>query len=278
MWGGGGCRRRCRWSGREGFEVGPLDGDADRNVVVLHFIDAFGAGVVREPIFSFDVLAISLEYFKRQRRRLDGAQIGNPFSVGFDNFEIFLVDPNDAVEERMLAVEGFGSNLENVAIDFVDLFGIQILDVVFGELARDDRERGNTREKLRIFRLELKILQRGGRGGNRFFIELAVIGMHRVVGGRELSTGTPIRSEFLNTDGLAISKLRACPQISLFFFSEDLDNFRGRERRGSFGLGNTGDALYFVFGRRSKRTGSVFLSEDDATRPGKKAERKAKKE
>lgn len=47
----GACRRlgrRC-WriwvdlGGREGLEVGPLDGDANGNIAILHFVDAIGA-------------------------------------------------------------------------------------------------------------------------------------------------------------------------------------------------------------------------------------------
>src|SRR3981189_343775 len=115
---------------REGLEVGPFDRDADGNFAVLHLIDVFGAGIVGEPVFAFHVFAIRFKHIERQTTRAHRTEVGHPFAVGLHDFQIFLVHPEDAVEERVLAVERLGMNFKNVAVDFVDFFAAQEFHVV----------------------------------------------------------------------------------------------------------------------------------------------------
>jgi len=230
--------------------------------VVFHPVDAVGARVTRKPIFSIDVFAVSLEHVKGESGRLQRAEIGDPLAVGLHNFEILLIDPDDAVKEGVLAIEGLGGDMENIAIDFVDLFGVQVLQVVFRQGAHGDRERGNAREELRVFGLELEILQRSGGSGDGFFVELAVAGTGGIVGGDEFPAGAAIGAKFLDADGFAVSVLGARREIGVFFFCKALNDLRGRKRRWRFGLRDADDAFDFVFRRGSEGPGSVFLSEE----------------
>jgi len=256
---GGACGQRG-----ERFEVGPLDGDADGDVAVFHFVNAFGAGVVGKPIFAVDIFAIGFEHIERQSWRLQRAQVGNPLAVGFHHFQILLVDPDDAVEKRVLAVESFRCDLKDIAIDFIDLLGVEVGEIVLGEIGLADGKRRNAREELRVFGFELQVLQRRGGGFGGFFVELAIAGTGGIVGGNELPTGTPVWTEFLDANGFAVGILRARVEVDIFFFGEALNDLRRREGGGGLRFEDSGDALDFMLGGRGERAGGIFLGDNRA--------------
>ena len=189
---------------------------------------------------------------------MDFAEVVHPTAVGFDDFQIFLVDPNDAIEKGVLTLQGFRGNLEDKAIDLVHFFGVEIFDVVFGKLVDGNGKCRDTRESLSIFGLERKVLQRSLRGGDGFLVELAVAGTNGVIGGNVLAGGLAVGTEFLNANGFAISELRASGKIQFFFFGESLNDLFRRQGRWRSGL-DAFDAGDVMFGRRSERARRVFL-------------------
>src|SRR5579863_1028512 len=104
-----GCVGSASWCGcwRERLEIGPLDGYADGDVAILEFHAAIGAGIIRKPVFPIDIFAIGLKGGKGKRRRTKLAKIGNPLAVSFYDFQIFLVHPDNAVEQRIPPVQRF---------------------------------------------------------------------------------------------------------------------------------------------------------------------------
>src|ERR1700730_6340657 len=101
-------------------------------------------------------------------------RLGDPLALCLYYFQIFSVDPDDAVEKRMLAVERFRTNLKNVAIDFVDGFGTEIGENVFGGLRSGKGKSGHWKELMNTVGFELKI-RLCGRGRVRLpFVKLAV--------------------------------------------------------------------------------------------------------
>ena len=188
-----------------------------------------------------------------------GAQIRNPFAVGLHYFQILLIHPEDAVEERVLPVQHFRAHLKDVAIHFVHLFRAQVLQVVFGHLPQCDRIGRNTRQVLRIFRLELQVLQRGFRGGDGFFVELAVAGTHRIVRGVVFSRGLAVGAIFLNADRFPVGIQRPRGLVKIFLLGEGLDDLRGRQRGRRFSLRHAHHPANAVFLRRRERAGRIFL-------------------
>ena len=115
--------------------------------------------VVRKPVFSFHVFAVRLKNGERQRRRVHIAQIRYPLAVGFNDFKIFFIDPDDAVEIAVLSFKRFGIDLKNIAINFVYFFVSQKLQVVLRELRSGHGIGGNPEEGLNILRLEIQLLK-----------------------------------------------------------------------------------------------------------------------
>jgi len=188
------------------------------------------------------------------------AEVGNPFSIGFYNFQIFLVDPDHTVEEGMLALQSFWRDLKNVAVDFVDSFGIEILHVVLGKLTGSYREGGHTKEGLNIVGLELQGLQSRVWRSQSPFVDFSIRGAHGIVGGEIFAGRFAVNSELLDADGAAIGVLRTGGGERVFPLREGLNDFRWRKGGRGFGRGYTSnDTRDFVFRRWLERTRSVFL-------------------
>src|SRR5216683_820638 len=128
----GGCLRRAG----NGFELRPLDDQSHGNLQPLQIQRVIRARVAREPEFSVDIFAIGFEQTKRQScDRVQIALIGNPFPVGFHDFQVFSIHPHDAVEISLDAFHHSWLGLKNVAIDFIHLLLAQVFQVIFRKLA-----------------------------------------------------------------------------------------------------------------------------------------------
>ena len=266
--------------------------------MVLHLVNVFGAGIVGEPVFAIHVFAVSFKHIERQTPQAHRPEIRHPLSVSLHHFQIFLIHPDNAVEERVLAVQNFGMDLKNVAVDFGEFrdlvraalltgcrFGmypgstdqgrdisnlyrvlfiaaIPIAAIVYGLILWSIiryRKRRDAAQIMRVFGFELDVLQRRFRGGQCFFVKLAGAGANSQVSGIVFAGGFSVGAEFLDAHGAAIGVKRAFGLVQILLFREGADDLRGRKRGRKFGLRRADNSFDLMFRWRRLRAGGVFL-------------------
>jgi hypothetical protein len=131
--------------GVEAFVVGVVDDGADVDVLGEGFVGggeverAFGLGVGGEPVFAVDLLVVGDEG-RREVGVVGAGVLGDVEALAEDDFVVGLVDPDLALEVALAFFEGFGSNVEDVGVEGVDVLGAEVGDVVFGQLGCGEDE------------------------------------------------------------------------------------------------------------------------------------------
>ena len=101
--------------------------------------NAFALGVDGEPVVAVDLLAPG-DKGRVQIRVAAPGVVGNHAAVGDDNQQRLRVDPDAALETAVFFVDFLGGDVEDVAIDLVDLLPANVFDVVLGKVFRGEDE------------------------------------------------------------------------------------------------------------------------------------------
>src|SRR6266702_6795488 len=66
--------------------------------------------------------------------------LGDSLSVDEDDLEVLLIDPYLSLEVMLVLLDGPGTGLEDVGVEFVDLLAAEVLDVVLGKIVGGEDE------------------------------------------------------------------------------------------------------------------------------------------
>src|SRR5579885_3087959 len=181
------------------------------------------------------------------------AEIGDELAVGLHDFEVLRIHPDDALKIGMLPLDDFGFRFKDVAVDFVHFFAADVLQVVLGKLAGDQRVSGKTHKSAKIGRLELQVAQRGRRIFDDLFEHFAFGADFGLRDQLEFAGGFTVQAKFGQADGLLVAEMRAGLREILLALREMLNDLLGRKgRRRLRRRGIRGDPADIVLGRRSE--------------------------
>src|SRR5262245_33262748 len=186
------------------------------------------SGICREPILTVDLLAICFETREEILIALC-SDIRNRLSICLYDLEIFVIDPDLALKIALALLQLLWSNIENIAIDFVDLFLPEVFHIVFADVVSCENKRLNFTEVLQVFSRKRDVLQRTCGSGYYFF--------HPFAGGIKsyfpdlvpLTGHAIIGVQRLNSNVLPVDVIRSCGAEFLFLVGELLNDVVDRD-------------------------------------------------
>src|SRR5215471_11820780 len=129
-----------------------------------------GFGVDGEPVASVNLLAPGGEFREEIflispllyfTTGLVVAKVGNGFAIGFDDLEIVIVDPDASLKISFLGLDFFGSDVKDIAVQFVFRLLADIEDVVVGKIFGCEHERQLMTNVGEVFLGHIDFLQAG---------------------------------------------------------------------------------------------------------------------
>lgn len=228
--------------------VGVANGHTDVDVAAAEVEVVVGASVDREPIALFDVLAVGAEAGKYVFI-VFGNDVGNGFAVRHDDLEIFVVDPDAALEVALVLFDGLGTNIENVAGELIDLLSANVGDVIFGKFSGREDEGLDIADVVEILLGEGDSLKGVGWSKGDVLVALAFGSKDDVAGHSVFAVGAVFLVESLDGEGLGVGVIIAFEFELRFFFGESLDDVFDGHGRGIFGDGIVAGGMD-LFGRR----------------------------
>src|SRR5580698_9705476 len=134
--------RRCR---DIRLEIGGVNDQPERQFLILVvFEKIIRTRIGRQPIFFLEVLAVGLKHGKRQGGAVS-LQFTDEFSVTFDDGEIVVVDPNDALEKPFFAAQHLCLDLKNLGSELVEFFLAGVDEAIAGDFLGGQREQRHGR-------------------------------------------------------------------------------------------------------------------------------------
>src|SRR5438552_997895 len=123
------------------FVVAVLHDLADLHVAAGKVQSIIGFRIGGEPILAVDLLAPGSELGKKILLSFLLANVRDGFAEGFHDLKIAVIDPDAALKIALLADDFLGSNVENIAMQFVLLLLADIENLIFRDFVGGEHER-----------------------------------------------------------------------------------------------------------------------------------------
>ena len=214
-----------------------------------------GAGVRGKPEALLNVLAVSAEA-RKNVLVIFGDDVGDGFTFGHDDLKIFAVDPHASLKIALILLDGFGSNVKEVASQLIDLLAADVGDIVFRKFGASEDEGLDVADVVEVLLADGNALETVRRSKGDL-LEALAFGSKDNVAGHAIFA---IDHAALVVDGLDGEGLGVGVIVSLFFefgfaFAETFDDFVDRLGGWFVGDGIVSGGMELLWRSRFTRSG-----------------------